>query len=167
MRRPALLTLACLIGATAQAQPAAPVPDALVRPGDAPVMRLAATGVQVYECRAGAGGGLAWALKEPRAMLSLGGQAVVRHAAGPTWEHADGSRIVGRAVASVPAPQAGDIPWLRLEVVSREGAGALAAVTAVQRIDTRGGAKAGPCEAAGALAEVPYTADYVMLRQAP
>jgi hypothetical protein len=147
-----------------QAQDA--VPAALAAPGDQVVARVSAAGVQVYECRPGADGALAWAFKEPRAALSLDGKPVGRHYAGPTWEHADGSRIVGRPVASLPAPGAGDIPWLRLTVASRAGDGAFAPVTAVQRVDTRGGTLAGRCDAAGALSEVPYTADYVMLRAA-
>lgn len=163
MHRLVPLTLVCLLGSAAQAQ----VPDALARPGDMPLLRLAARGVQVYTCRAGTDGTLAWAFKEPRAELLLDGKTVGRHYAGPTWEYADGSRIVGRPAASMPAPQSGDIPWLRLTVAEHGGTGALDAAAAVQRIDTHGGTKAGACDTAGALAEVPYTADYVMLRAAP
>jgi hypothetical protein len=33
-----------------------------------------------------------------------------KHYAGPTWEAADGSKIVGKALANEPAPKAGAIP---------------------------------------------------------
>jgi hypothetical protein len=152
----------CLPSGALKAQ----VPVSLAAPGDEALMRLGATGVQIYECRAAGDGALAWTFKEPRANLIEGGRVVGRHYAGPTWELVDGSRIVGRAAATMPAPQATDIPWLRLTVVSREGTGQLAPVTAVQRVETRGGTLSGRCEAAGAISEVPYTADYVMLRTA-
>jgi hypothetical protein len=66
--------------------------------------------------------------------------------------------------ARTEAPNATDIPWLRLEISERSGPGVFAQVTHIQRINTRGGTIAGPCLAAGAVAEVPYAADYVMLR---
>ena len=59
----------------------------------------------------------------------------------------------------------GDIPWLKLEVTARRGAGTLAGVTTVQRIDTRGGVMSGACERAGAYLSAPYAADYVFLRK--
>jgi len=35
----------------------------------------------------------------------------------------------------------------------------------VQRVNTKGGTLAGPCEAAGALQGAPYAADYVFLQK--
>lgn len=158
-----LLPVALVLTGPAAAQS----PGALDAPGDQPLAHLSAVGVQVYECRSGPDGQPAWAFKEPRADLSLAGRPVGRHYAGPTWEHEDGSRVVGRAAASLPAPRPGDIPWLRLTVVSRTGEGAFGAVTAVQRVATHGGTLAGRCDTPGAATEVPYTADYIMLRAAP
>lgn len=43
--------------------------------------------------------------------------------------------------------------------------GALAGVTAVQRIHTRGGQIEGRCRKAGATRAVPYAADYVFLKK--
>jgi len=53
---------------------------------------------------------------------------VGRHYVGPTWEHADGSAVVGKAVANSPGATADDVPWLKLQVIDRGGAGALADV---------------------------------------
>lgn len=165
---PAILSFASLLAAApalAQ-QESSRMPAPLTAPGDQVIVRIAAVGVQVYECRPGQGGQLAWAFKEPRADLTLMGQPVGRHYAGPTWEHRDGSRIVGRVAANVPAPGAADIPWLRLATTSSGAEGSFTPVTAVQRVDTHGGTLAGRCEAAGAVSEVPYTADYILLRTA-
>jgi len=130
-------------------------------------MTLSATGVQIYECRAGAAGApLQWAFREPRAELVQDGRRIGRHYAGPTWEHEDGSVVTGRPTARVDAPKPGDdIPWLRLDIASRRGAGAFADLGAIQRVNTNGGALAGPCPEAGRVSEVPYTSDYVMLRR--
>jgi hypothetical protein len=156
-------TLAALLLAAALPA-AARVPSSLTASGDAVLFTLGAAGVQVYECRHGPTGGLSWAFREPRATLLRNGQPAGTHGAGPFWALPDGSRVTARVTARTEAAHATDIPWLRLEIAERSGSGVLAPVTHIQRINTRGGALAGPCLAAGALAEVPYTADYVMIR---
>jgi hypothetical protein len=95
----------------------------------------------------------------------LDGKTVGRHYAGPTWEHSDGSAVVGKAAASVPGATPNDIPWLKLEVISRRGNGILSGVTTVQRINTQGGKFEGACDKAGATHSAPYSADYVFLRK--
>ncbi len=132
--------------------------------GDETLLTLSARGVQIYECRPGASGAPEWTFKAPRADLFADGRQVGRHFAGPSWELQDGSRIVGKVVASAPAPEPGNIPWLRLSVASTSGQGALNAAKAVQRINTQGGVLSGACPTEGAVSEVPYTADYLMLR---
>ena len=97
----------------------------------------------------------------------MGEQRVGQHFAGPSWQRVDGSRITGKVATNVPALTPDDIPWLRLVIASRSGDGALGGVAAVQRINTRGGALIGACPEGGGLSEVPYTADYIMLRAAP
>jgi len=146
---------------TASAQ----VPAAIAAPGESVVATIHAEGAQVYECKAGADGKLAWAFREPIATLVLDGKTVGRHYAGPNWEHADGSAVVGKAVANAPGKSASDIPWLKLEVTAQRGSGALSGVTTVQRINTVGGVHAGACDKAGALHSAPYAADYVFLRK--
>ena len=154
-----LVILACAGAVTAQE------PAAIAAPGETVVATLHAEGAQVYECKAGNDGKLAWAFREPIATLVLDGKTVGRHYAGPSWEHADGSAVVGKAVGNAPGKSAGDIPWLKLEVTAHRGSGALSGVTTVQRINTAGGVHAGACDKAGAFHSAPYAADYVFLRK--
>ena len=154
-----LVVLAC-VGAVAAQEPAA-----IAAPGETAVATLHAEGAQVYECKAGSDGKLAWAFREPIATLVLDGKTVGRHYAGPNWEHADGSAVVGKAVGNAPGKSASDIPWLKLEVTAHRGSGVLSGVTTVQRINTAGGVHAGACDKAGAFHSAPYAADYVFLRK--
>jgi hypothetical protein len=124
-----------------------------------------AEGAQVYECKAGADGKLAFAFREPIATLLVDGKTVGRHYAGPNWEHADGSAVVAKAVGNAPGATADDIPWLKLEVVSSRGNGVLSGVATVQRLNTRGGKLDGACDKAGMFKSSPYAADYVFLRK--
>ena len=150
------------------AGPAAPdVPTAIqVGDGHKPYLVGHAVGVQIYSC-APTAGGYAWSLVAPRATLyGDNGQPLATHYAGPTWEARDGSTVVGKRDAGVPGAP-GAVDWLRLKATST-AAGAdgdrLAGTTYIQRIHTVGGvAPAGAC-AAGASAEVPYTADYVFFK---
>ena len=143
----------------------AQVPPAIAAPGENVVATLHAEGAQVYECKAGSDGKLAWAFREPIATLVLDGKTVGRHYAGPTWEHTDGSAVVAKAVGNAPGKGPGDIPWLKLEVTAQRGSGTLSGVTTVQRINTAGGVHAGACDKAGALFSAPYAADYVFLKK--
>jgi hypothetical protein len=162
------LFLLAIIAVTARPSAAsAQVPPALAAPGESAVVTLHAEGAQVYECKPGNDGKLAWAFREPIATLLLDGKTVGRHYAGPNWEHVDGSAVTAKAVANAPGQSAGDIPWLKLEVTGHRGSGTLAGVTTVQRINTRGGVHAGACDQAGALHSAPYAADYVFLRKGP
>ena len=158
-----LLAAAFLVGPIDSASSQSP--DAIAAPGETTVATLHAEGAQVYECKAGPDGKLSWQFREPIATLLLDGKTVGRHYAGPNWEHADGSAVVGKAVANTPGATPLDIPWLKLEVTSSRGAGTLAGVTTVQRINTRGGALRGACEQAGSFHSAPYSADYVFLRK--
>jgi hypothetical protein len=141
------------------------LPDAIAAPGETVVLTLHADGAQVYECKPGADGKLAWTFREPIATLLLDGKTLGRHYAGPNWEHSDGSAVVGKAVGNAPGGTPNDIPWLKLEVTSRRGSGILSGVTTVLRINTRGGKAEGGCDRAGAFHNAPYSADYVFLRE--
>ncbi|MGA8654331.1 MAG: DUF3455 domain-containing protein [Xanthobacteraceae bacterium] len=151
-----MAALALLAGG-AQAQ----MPDAIAALDAAPLVALHAEGAQIYECKSGDDGKLAWAFREPIATLVFEGRTVGRHYAGPTWEHVDGSAVRAKAAGSAPGASANDVPWLKLEVVERHGAGALAGADIVQRINTSGGVLRGACEHAGSLRGVAYSADYV------
>ena len=142
-----------------------PLPDAIAAPGESVVITLHAEGAQVYECKAGADGKLAWAFREPIATLLVDGKTIGRHYAGPNWEHIDGSAVVGKVTGNAPGATADDIAWLKLQVVSSRGSGVLTGVTTVQRINTKGGKFEGPCDKAGAFKSAPYSADYVFLKK--
>jgi hypothetical protein len=81
------------------------------------------------------------------------------------WEYVDGSAVQARIVASAAGAYANDIPWLKMDVVTQTGGGVLYGVTAVQRINTRGGMATGACGLAGSFLSVPYSADYVFWRE--
>jgi hypothetical protein len=164
--RSAALALLLLSGSLATARAAeTPLPEAIAAPGETVVLTVHGEGAQVYECKASADGKSAWAFREPIATLLADGKTVGRHYAGPSWEHSDGSAVVGRAAGSAPGTTPNDIPWLKLEVVSRRGSGVLTGVTTVQRINTSGGKLEGACDTAGAYRSVSYSADYVFLRR--
>jgi hypothetical protein len=132
--------------------------------GEQLLLQVHAKGDQIYSCKAD-GGQFTWTLKAPDAQLfDKDGKPFGEHFAGPSWEASDGSRVTGKAVANVPSPDAGSIPWLLLTVVSRNGDGELTRVTSIQRINTKGGkAPASGCDAAHAGQEerAHYSADYV------
>ena len=156
-----LLLSALLVSAHAET----PLPDAIAAPGEAVVLAVHAEGAQVYDCKAGAEGKLAWAFREPIATLMADGKTIGRHYAGPNWESVDGSAVVGKAIGNAPGAAPSDIPWLKLDVVSKRGSGILTPVTTVQRINTQGGKLDGACDKAGATRSAPYSADYVFLRK--
>src|SRR5689334_19134940 len=141
------------------------LPDAILAPGETIVLTLHAEGAQLYECKPGSDGKLAWAFREPIATLMENGKTTGRHYAGPNWDHADGSGVTGKAAGNAPGATANDIPWLKLEVTAHRGSGILANVSTVQRINTEGGKLDGACEKAGSFRSAPYAADYVFLRK--
>lgn len=150
----------------ATAQPASiSTADILANPTETVVLTVNATGVQVYECTAGAGGALTWTFKEPRADLLVAGRIVGKHYAGPTWEHSDGSVIKGRPTGRADAPEANSIPWLKLTGLDGKGTGTLAGVTTILRTNTKGGTASGSCAQAGKRLEQAYTSDYVFLKR--
>jgi hypothetical protein len=160
------LALLILLGSVTSA-PAAEtsLPEAIAAPGEAIVLTVHAEGAQVYECKAGPDGKPAWAFREPIATLLVDGKTVGRHYAGPNWELSDGSAVAGKVAGSAPGATANDIAWLKLDVASHRGSGALTAATTVQRINTRGGKLDGACDQPGAFRSAPYSADYVFLRK--
>ena len=155
--------VALLTGTLWAGQASAQVPDAIAAPGETALVTIHAEGAQVYECKTGADGKLAWAFREPIATLLVDGKTVGRHYAGPNWDHMDGSGVTAKTAGNAPAKSANDIPWLKLQVTDARGNGTLARATTVQRINTQGGVFSGPCDKAGAFHAAPYSADYVFL----
>ena len=141
------------------------LPAAIAAPGETLVLSVHAEGAQVYECKAGTDGQLSWLFREPIATLMADGKTVGRHYAGPNWESVDGSAVIGKVSGNAPGATANDIAWLKLDVISHRGSGALSGVTTVQRINTEGGQLTGACDKVGATKAAPYAADYVFLRK--
>jgi Protein of unknown function (DUF3455)/Sigma-70 region 2 len=140
------------------------MPAKLAVPGGSLVGKYAAKGVQIYVCRVKDTAN-EWAFKAPEAELINGqGRVFAKHYAGPTWEAPDGSKIVGKTLASEPARKPGAIPWLLLSTES-SGSGVLAGVRFVQRVNTSGGVgPTGTCPTVGAEQRVDYTADYIFYK---
>jgi hypothetical protein len=155
------LATAALVAGTALAQ----LPGPIAAPGETTIVTLYATGAQVYECKAGTDGKLAWAFREPIATLVLDGKTVGRHYAGPNWDHMDGSGVTAKVAGNAPGKTPNDIAWLKLEVTAKRGNGVLSNATTIQRINTVGGVHSGACDKAGALHSAPYSTDYVFLRK--
>lgn len=160
-RSPLVIAALALSAASALAQV---IPAKLAPPHGQLLGKLAAKGVQIYVCDA-KGGANEWAFKAPEAELTdAQGRLFAKHYAGPTWEAPDGSKVVGKVLASEPAPREGAIPWLLLSTQS-SGTGVLAGVSFVQRVDTSGGlGPTGACPTAGSERRVDYTADYIFYK---
>jgi hypothetical protein len=140
------------------------IPQQLRPPADEQLLLLVhAKGDQVYVCGSQAAQ-FSWTLKGPDAQLfDNNGKPFGKHFVGPAWEAKDGSRVIGKAVANSPSPEADSIPWLLVTIVSHEGSGVLSRVTTIQRVNTKGGkAPESGCDASHATEEVrvSYSADY-------
>jgi hypothetical protein len=163
--RIATIAIFSLLGSLAHATAQTSLPQAIAAPGETAIFTLHAEGAQIYECKPGTDGTLAWAFREPIATLFSEGKTVGRHYAGPSWEYSDGSAVVGQVTGTAPGSVAMDIPWLKLGVTTRRGTGVLSPATTVQRINTVGGRLTGACYKPGSYESVPYSADYVFLRK--
>lgn len=164
MASAAMLALAWTATQTAFAQT---VPDTLQPAGTHhTVASLSATGVQIYVCKRDGDKPLAWAFEAPLADLyDASGKLVVKHAAGPSWEAPDGSKITGKVMRQAAnTAEAGAIPLLLLQATTVGGSGLLSGVHYVQRLQTHGGiAPAQPCTEEGQEGRSPYLAQYVFL----
>jgi hypothetical protein len=167
----ALLSAASLPGVCLVANASETASDAIAVSDGTRVTTVHAEGAQIYVCKQKSQESpsqpraLTWQFREPIATLSSNGMSIGRHYAGPNWDYFDGSGVKGQVVASAPGATENDLPWLKLDVVEHRGRGILSSVTAVQRINTKGGVALGACETAGSSLIVPYSADYVFVRQ--
>jgi hypothetical protein len=152
--------------------PAAPPPPSLgffsrIKVPDTaePVLRLQGRGVQVFRCEP-RGAGYTWVFRLPEAdLVDTGGKAVIRHGANFSFEHADGSRLLGSVVDFDEAPDGNNLRWLLLSARSF-GQGILTGVNYVQRVNTIGGMPPARCEAAqqNRLLRVDFSADFVFYK---
>ena len=136
------------------------VPD-----GHEPALQFAARGVQIFRCER-AGKAFEWRFRQPDAeLVDARGAVVGRHGANFSFEHRDGSRLLGTVVAHDRAAATGDLPWLLLSAQSF-GKGEFAGVSYVQRVNTYGGMPPPACSAeqANRLLRVDFSADFVLYR---
>jgi hypothetical protein len=119
-------------------------------------------GVQIYTCN-----GITWSSAVPRAdLFDDNGKLIIKHFAGPSWQAADGSKVVGTVVDKV-TPDLSAIPWVLLSAKTTPGVDGnrLVDTTFIQRLHTVGGLQppAADCNSAtaGTVVESPYTAEYV------
>jgi len=130
-----------------------------------PVFALAATGVQIFRCEPDKEG-YHWVFRLPEAELRDGrGQVVAHHGANYSFEHVDGSRLIGTIVGYDSAPGGDAVHWLLLRTQSY-GAGEFEKVTYVQRVDTSGGIPPEQCSAdqVNEILRVPFSAKFVFYR---
>jgi hypothetical protein len=133
--------------------------------GKAEVLRLHGQGAQIFRCEAQPTG-RHWVYRLPEADLAdNAGTVFARHGANLSFEHVDGSRLLGEIADHVPSPVDNALPWLLINTRAY-GKGALAGITQVQRIDTVGGMPPAGCDGAqlGQVLRVPFSADFVFFR---
>jgi hypothetical protein len=149
--------------------PPVDVPAAIRAPAGQSLATVAiAKGVQIYECRKDKGQD-AWVFVGPEATLfdargsQIGSHGASANNAGPYWQAADGSRVVGAVKGKAEAPQGGAIPWLLLSTTAEGPKGTFSATKSVQRVNTVGGLPPSVGCAPDTHAQrlrVPYTATY-------
>jgi hypothetical protein len=136
-----------------------------VADGYAPALKLRGRGYQLFRCEETTEG-LGWVFRLPEATLAdERGQPVGRHGANFSFEHNDGSRLVGTVQAWDDAPAAGDLRWLLL-ATRAYGKGSFADVAYVQRVNTSGGMPPERCTAddRNQVLRVEFSADFVFYR---
>jgi hypothetical protein len=130
-----------------------------------PVLRLQGRGVQVFRCEA-RGTGYSWVFRLPEAdLIDASGKAVIRHGANFSFEHVDGSRLLGSVVDFDDAPESNNLRWLLFSTRSF-GQGILTGVNYVQRVNTIGGMPPPRCEAGqqNRLLRVDFSAEFVFYK---
>jgi hypothetical protein len=130
-----------------------------------PAFELVATGAQIFRCEPDKDG-FRWVFRLPEAELrDARGQVVAHHGANYSFEHVDGSRLLGTIVGYDSAPSDDSVRWLLLRTQSF-GQGELEKVSYVQRIDTVGGMPPAQCQAeqVNQILRVPFSAKFIFYR---
>ena len=149
------------------------LPDAVKVPaGHRVAMETVGVGEITYECKAKAqmADQFEWVFVGPKAALNDRSGKTVGSYFGPpaTWAALDGSKLTGAQLAVAPAGM-GNIPFQLVKANPAMGEGAMAGVTHIQRVATKGGvAPAMPC-AVGNMGQkqvVAYQADYIFWKAA-
>jgi hypothetical protein len=145
------------------------VPATLLPPANETIKsRVNAVGVQTYMCSSNKDGAFVWTFVGPQANLfNDDGKMIGTHFIGPTWQGNDGSSVVGKKTQAFAADPSA-VPWLLLTAISHgTEAGRFDDVSSIQRLSTVGGnMPADGCDQAhaGAIANIPYSAEYVFYR---
>jgi Protein of unknown function (DUF3455) len=131
-----------------------------------PVLELAATGVQIFRCELDKDT-YRWVFRLPEADLRDASQQVVgHHGANYSFEHVDGSRLIGTIVGYDSAPSGDNaLRWLLLRTQSY-GQGEFDKMTYVQRVETSGGMPPAQCSAeqVNQILRVPFSAKFIFYR---
>ncbi|MFZ6874431.1 DUF3455 domain-containing protein [Undibacterium sp. Di27W] len=146
------LLSACSTAPVNHSAPATPVAQQVTVPanlqapaGEVLAFQMAATGVQIYDCKANkdVAKKFEWVFRAPEAELYASHDSsnlkLGKHYAGPTWEGNDGSKVVGEVASKSDSPESNAIPWLLLKAKSNTGTGTFARITSIQRVVTVGG----------------------------
>ncbi|MFF1636646.1 CHRD domain-containing protein [Streptomyces sp. NPDC058246] len=124
-------------------------------------------GKQIYECKPVEGGGYAFAQRDVEALLGgdIAHSFVKPNSGTPQWIAPDHSAVTGAVLSKTPNGDK-NIPELDLKATqSGKHRGLLAGTQEILRLNTVGGvAPAGSCSP-GAIAGVPYQADYVFVQR--
>ncbi|MFG2500072.1 CHRD domain-containing protein [Streptomyces sp. NPDC048441] len=126
-------------------------------------------GSQIYECKKADDGSGKFAFAQRDVSARLGGHIAhsftAPNSGTPQWVAPDGSAVTGKLISKTPN---GDKNIAELDLAATQTGkshGLLAGTTEILRLNTVGGvAPAGDCEA-GAIASVPYKADYVFVQR--
>jgi hypothetical protein len=141
------------------------IPEKLMPAGKQPLFIFRAQGVQIYKADAQQ----QWVLAGPDAKLMdyRTGAVVGTHSKGPVWVDASGSKLAGKLLQTVAAPNPQAVAWLLLAVKNENG-GRFANVTHIQRVDTWGGMKpAAPPTGPTDTVSMPYQATYIFWGDKP
>lgn len=126
-------------------------------------------GEQIYECKKAEDGSgtFAFAQRDVRARLggSIAHDFVAPNSGTPRWTAPDRSQVTAKLISRTPNGDK-NIPELDLAATQTgKPRGLLAGTAEILRLNTEGGvAPAGDCEP-GAIAKVPYKADYVFVQR--
>ena len=121
--------------------------------------------MQIFRCEPDKDG-FHWAFRLPEAELrDARGQVVAHHGANYSFEHVDGSRLIGTIVGYDSAPSDDSVHWLLLRTQSY-GQGEFEKVSYVQRVDTSGGMPPAQCSAdqVNQILRVPFSAQFIFYR---
>ena len=134
------------------------------------VVALETTGVGVlnYECRTNvaATGQIGWTLVTPKAdLIDRTGKSIGTYTGPPaTWQHNDGSTVIGTQIAIAPTIGSNNIAIQLSKGAPGMNGGAMQNVTYIQRVNTKGGqdiTKACSAADVGDKLTLPYQADYI------